>query len=819
MNMQSLNGQWQLHNTKDNTWIKAFVPGCVELDLMHAGLIPDPFVGPNEEKVQWIFDEDWEYQLTFSVDDNLIAHEKVILRCEGIDTVAEIILNGELIGSTDNMFRIYEFDVTNSIRSDNNTLSLRFPSLSKHLAAQYERRFIDDTSKMGIEGGHYMRKAPCHFGWDWGPKLPPIGIWKNIELVGRSEAQFDDIHLRQIHQQDGSVQLIADIAVELWSANDLKLTMSITNPDGQTFQIDHNITDQSQIAHTIANPQLWYPAGYGDQPLYQITFQLQSGQTSLDTRQYQVGLRTIELQQEDDEWGKSFTFVVNGIPVFAKGSNWIPADSFPTRITNERLERWIADAVAANHNMLRVWGGGIYETEDFYDLCDKYGVLVWQDFTFACKIYPMDEEEYLKNVQQEVNDNVKRIRHRASLALWCGNNEMEWGWEAWVWDTDENATLKSGYDIFFHHLLPKWLQDLDPDTPYWPSSPSSNTPFKQSNSNNSGDAHYWSVWHGGQPFTAYREQYPRFMSEFGFQAFPPMETINFYASQEEQNLTSYVMELHQKNKSGNRLIINQMTDNYRIPSSFSKLMYASQVLQAEGIRYGVEHWRRNKHRTSGILYWQLNDCWPVASWSSIDYFGRWKALHYAAKKFYAPVLLSLYDHDDVVEIYLTSDLQHEWQGEVCWQITTTTGAVKDKGVFPASIAADQSMLLEAKKITLSEDERFNTVFITELFEGERLISTQIVTFVPNKHLRLINPDLSHDITIDGVELTIHISAVNLARFVEVKLTGVDTVFSDNFFDIPSNESRTITCQLPIPLSKQEIEKKLTITHLYDSYQG
>jgi beta-mannosidase len=308
------------------------------------------------------------------------------------------------------------------------------------------------------------------------------------------------------------------------------------------------------------------------------------------------------------------------------------------------------------------------------------------------------------------------------------------------------------------------------------------------------------------------------MSEFGFQAFPPMETINFYASKEEQNLTSYVMELHQKNKSGNRLIINQMADNYRIPSSFAKLMYASQVLQAEGIRYGVEHWRRNKNRTSGILYWQLNDCWPVASWSSIDYFGRWKALHYAAKKFYSPVLLSLYDHDDVVEIYMTSDLQREWRGEVRWQITTTVGEVKEKGQFPVSIAADQSVPVKTKSVSLSNDEKFDTVFIAELYEAERLISTQIVTFVPNKHLRLTNPDLSHEITVDGVDLTICVSATNLARFVEVKLTGIDIVFSDNFFDIPPNESRAIACQLPVRLSKQEIEDKLTITHLYDSYQ-
>lgn len=818
METQSLTGQWQLRSSKDDTWIQAFVPGCVQLDLMNAGLIPDPFVGANEERVQWIFDEDWEYQLSFSVEDAIISHDKKFLRFEGVDTIAEICLNGIRVGSTENMFREYEFDVTGVIQRENNSLSIRFPSLLKHLTSEYERRTIDDPSKMGIEGGHYMRKAPCHFGWDWGPKLPPIGIWKDVQLTGRSDAQFGDIHLHQIHQEDGSVQMIAEVSVDPWDISALTLTMSITNPEGKTIQTEHNLSQETRIFHTIAHPHLWYPAGYGDQPLYQIRFELHKGQTALDVRQYQVGLRTIELRQEDDEWGKSFTFVVNGIPIFSKGSNWIPADSFPTRISRDRLQSLIADAVKANHNMLRVWGGGIYESEDFYDLCDQYGLLVWQDFAFACKIYPMDEEPYLENVQKEIIDNVSRIRHRASLALWCGNNEMEWGWESWRWDNDENASLKTGYDIFFHHLLPKWLGELDPDTPYWPSSPSSNTPFKQTNANHSGDAHYWEVWHGGKPFLSYREQYPRFMSEFGFQAFPPVETINFYAPKEEQNLTSYVMELHQKNNSGNRLIINQMADNYRIPSAFTKLMYVSQVLQAEGIRYGVEHWRRNKHRTSGILYWQLNDCWPVASWSSIDYFGRWKALHYAAKKFYAPVLMSLYDHDDVVEIFLTSDLQHEWQGELRWQLVTTVGEVIEKGQFAVSISADQSLPVRTQKIILSDDDKFNSVFIAELYEEENLISTQVVTFVPNKHLKLTNPQISHAITVDGLELSILISAVNLARFVEIKLTGIDTVFSDNFFDIPPNDSRTVTCQLPIKLSKEEIEERLSIMHLFESYQ-
>ncbi len=370
--------------------------------------------------------------------------------------------------------------------------------------------------------------------------------------------------------------------------------------------------------------------------------------------------------------------------------------------------------------MLRVWGGGFYEEERFYDLCDRYGILVWQDFIFSCSIYPFDDPEFVENVRLEVTENIRRLRHRASLALWCGNNEMEWGWVDWNWNLPEQQDLKAAYDLFFHHTLPAWCQVEDPDHPYWPSSPSSDTPFVDPNGQRQGDSHYWDVWHGRKPFTAYRDQYPRFMSEFGFQALPPLATIRTYADEADWNMTSYIMEQHQKNASGNSLMVGQMLDTFRLPKDFASLVYLSMALQAEGIRYGVEHWRRHPDRVAGILYWQLNDCWPVASWSSLDYFGRWKALHYAARRFYAPLMLSIEDKPPAQEVYISNDTLEPWIGTVRWSLETLDGEVLTSGqavVKAAPQSATQVCKLDFSD-RISDDNLRKLVFIAELWQGD-----------------------------------------------------------------------------------------------------
>jgi beta-mannosidase len=548
---------------------------------------------------------------------------------------------------------------------------------------------------------------------------------------------------------------------------------------------------------------------------------LESGKNVLDSRRYQVGLRTVELRREPDQWGESFTFVVNGIPLFVKGADWIPADSFPTRISDSSMEHLIHDAAAAHMNMLRVWGGGFYEEDRFYDLCDRYGILIWQDFIFACGIYP-EEAAFAENVRVEAIENVRRLRHHASLALWCGNNEMEQGWVDWKWNDPNDPTvqrLKAGYDRMFHHLLPDIVAAEDPDRPYWPSSASSGIPFTNPNSQQRGDTHYWEVWHGRKPFSAYREQFPRFMSEFGFQALPPYKTIQTYAALKDQNMTSYIMEHHQRSGSGNGLMVSQMTDTFQMPKDFKSLVYLSMLLQAEGIRYGVEHWRRARERVSGTLIWQLNDCWPVASWSSIDYFGRWKALQYAARKFYVPILLSVEDQGERMGLFVTNDTTSAWNGEVCWSLETLTGEKLDQGTENVSVAA-----LAATPVRwldfgtrVSDENRRKVVFIAELWKDGILRSRQVATFVPNKHLELAKPKIETKISVAGQQLTIQVKTSSLARFVELELAGADVVFSDNYFDLPAGQSLAIICPLPDGWSLEQARAAVRVRSLYNSY--
>ena len=693
------------------------------------------------------------------------------------------------------------------------------------------------------------------------PTSPP----KRYFSSSRSLARLDDVHLRQQHQ-DGQVTISARLAVEQWADSPLSAKVRVTDPDGVVSEAQADVTGEGPTLQVpIAQPQLWWPNGYpstslragGEQPLYEVEVLLLTEGQVCDERTYQMGLRTLELHQEDDEWGRSFTFVVNGMPVFAKGSNWIPADSFPTRLSDEHLENLIRDAAASHQNMLRVWGGGFYEEERFYDLCDRYGILVWQDCVFSCSIYPLDKDPFFENVRVEVFENIRRLRHRASLALWCGNNEMEWGWESWGWaklEFEEEITafveripalkwllrmagerellpdwkvLRDAYDQFFHSTLPKWVGQLDPDTPYWPSSPSSNTPFHDANGQEQGDAHYWDVWHGRQPFTAYRQQYPRFMSEFGFQALPPFETIRTYAEEADWNVTSYIVEHHQRSRGGNGLMIAQMTDTFRMPKDFESLVYLSMVLQAEGIRYGVEHWRRNMHRVSGTLYWQLNDCWPVASWSSLDYFGRWKALHYAARRFYAPVLLSIEDDPPKMGVHVTSDLTQPWGGSVCWSLETLGGEVLASGqeaVSAPPLASTHVCTLDFGK-HLSDDPSTglragnarDVVFVCELRQDDRRIALSVATFVPNKHLSLADPSLAVDVRREGDRLVFECTARSLARFVELALDGADVVFSDNYFDLPAGRTVTVTCPLPEGWALEKAQAALRACSLYDSF--
>ena len=824
MQIQPLTGKWQFQQVGAEDWLPANVPGSVHTDLMASGRIPDPFVADNEKRVQWIAESDWVYRTNFICTDELLSDEKVFLVCEGLDTLATVVLNGHVLGRTDNMFRRYEWELKSLLNAQGvNDLTITFSSPVKYAAEKQAIRPLPGVSQ-AIPGAPHLRKAPCQFGWDWGPQLPPIGVWKDIRLEGYSEARLSEIHLRQ-HHANGQVAVEVQVSVQRWDKAPLAAIVRITAPDGETLEKEVAIParDEVIVKVPISRPELWWPNGYGAQPLYQVEVSLvsagSSGAGPLDLRSYQLGLRKIELRQQEDQWGRSFVFVVNDIPIFAKGSNWIPADSFPTRITDAALEGLIRSAAETHQNMLRVWGGGFYEEERFYDLCDRYGILVWQEFIFSCSVYPLDVPAFLENIRMEVVENVRRLRHRASLALWCGNNEMEWGWADWNWKSPELQDLKSAYDQFFHHTLPAWCRAEDPDHSYWPSSPSSDTPFKDPNGQRQGDAHYWDVWHGRKPFTSYRDQYPRFMSEFGFQALPPLATIRTYADEVDWNMTSYIMEMHQKNASGNSIMVGQMLDTFRLPKDFTSLVYLSLALQAEGIRYGVEHWRRHPDRVAGILYWQLNDCWPVASWSSLDYFGRWKALHYAARRFYAPLMLSIEDKSPEQAVYVSNDLLEPWEGTLRWSLETLAGQVLDSGTAPVKAspqAATQVCKLDFSD-RISDDNVRMLVFIAELYQGDRFIARQTVGFVPVKHLSLADPAVTVDLRSEKSQLIVELTSRSLALLVELSLEGADVIFSDNYFNLPPGRTALVSCPLPAGWSLGRARKAFRLRSVYDSY--
>jgi beta-mannosidase len=824
MQKQSLTGAWQFRQAGAQDWLPAQVPGGVHTDLLALGRIPDPFVADNELKVMWVAETDWEYRHSFNVDKGLLTQDNVTLVCDGLDTLADVYLNGEFLGHADNMFRCWEWDVKDLLHTGENEIRIYFGSPVRFITAKQAQ--LPLLGGGDIPGGPHLRKAPCHWGWDWGPKLPPIGVWKEIRLEGYA-VRFEDVHVRQ-ELDETSATVSADITVETDGWDGIQAVLTVTSPEGETFQAEESLLtliegDPSfaNLSVQIPNPQLWWPNGYGDQPLYEVEVVLKDGKDILDRRIYKIGLRTVELSQEPDQWGKEFAFYVNGVRLFAKGADWIPTDSLPTRITEPMLEGLLQSAVDANMNMLRVWGGGYYPEDMFYDLCDRLGLLVWQDFMFACGIYPADAD-FFENVRIEAVENIRRLRHHAALAIWCGNNEMEQGWCDWGWNKPEdpiNQRLKDGYDRMFHHMLPELLEIEDPDHPYWPSSASANTPFEGANNQVQGDCHYWDVWHGRKPFTAYRTQFPRFMSEFGFQALPPLKTIATYADPADWNMTSYIMEHHQRSGSGNGLMIAQMTDTFRMPRHFPSLVYLSLILQAEGIRYGVEHWRRNRNRVSGTLIWQLNDCWPVASWASLDYFGRWKALHYAAKRFYAPLLLSVADHGKTMKIHVTSDLVEPVDVEIRWRLETLDGKALQKGeqVIRAEALADTLVSTHDFSPQVSADNQRNVVFVAEMWRDGQLAATSVTPFVANKHLELRKPGLKTQVSVEGQTLYVDITARSLARFVELSLDDADVVFSDNYFDLPAGRTVRISAPLPEGWSAAQAESALKVQSLYESF--
>jgi beta-mannosidase len=845
MDIQSLNGNWQVRQFNFEEWLPACVPGGIHTDLLAAGRIPDPFYGDNEKAVQWVAEKDWVYRRYFYPSPALIDHEHISLVLSGVDTLAEVRLNGKILGAVDNAFRTWEWDVIHILRPGENVLEILFRSPLAYIRGRERMRPMSDL-RMGIPGGPHLRKPPSHFGWDWGPKIPCIGIWREVRLEGRSRARIIDARIEQLHEHtedpgEDLVTLTARVNTEIWAEKDvpLNLHMRVTAPDGSLRRAKMPLQAQAALPLKIFKPQIWWPNGLGEHPLYTIDIELVEGDPGsesariVDTRRYTIGLREIELRQQEDAWGKSFSFVVNGVPVFCKGANWIPADSFPTRVTGERYEKLIRSAAEANHNMLRVWGGGYYEDDCFYDLCDRYGILVWQDFMFACYTYPLDDPAYVDTVRCEVHDNIHRLRHHACLALWCGNNEIETMAPSLGWLKKFSGPMQ-GYENFFYHILPQIVSSEDPGRPYWPSSPSSNDVFQSPNGEKNGDAHLWNVYHAFRPPEYYRKQNPRFASEFGMQSLPPMETLASFTATDDlrtaKDVQRPVMRLHQRAKAGNSKLVWYIAQRFRLPRSLDGLIYLSQVLQAEAIRIGVEHWRRHPDRTAGALYWQLNDCWPVISWAGIDYYGRWKALMYASRRFFAPLALSVEEVTEKgqrrVNVWLSNDLPAGWEGRLCWTLETLDGEVLEGGnqqVRVGPVSAEcvlQKDFAKAQTRTQKKVDWRKTVFIAELWtpqtvEGETRLAIQVTSFGPEKNMPFSDPALQTRTEMQEDRLVITVQAKRLARFIELSLPGGDARFSDNFFDLPAGRSQTVECLLPPGWMAEEASAALRIRSLVD----
>ena len=773
--VKELNQNWKMRKVGDTGYIDAAVPGSVYNDLLNAGLIEDPYWRDNEDKVCEIMENDFEYITSFSLDEETKRKTHILLHFDGLDTICDVYMNDELLGSTNNMHRIWEFDIKDRLQYEN-TLKIIIHSPNKYIREQYA---IDpaDGAEETMTGFPLIRKAHCMFGWDWGAKLPDAGIWRKV-CVYAYEKKIEDLYITQKHS-DNKVELDLNVVC------DGHYSVEIISPDGVKA-----VYNNSPEKIEIENPMLWWPNGYGRQNLYTVTVTMDGGFDSITKR---IGLRTMTMNRTKDEYGEMFAHEVNGVSIFAMGADYIPEDQILSRMNKERSRELLQCCKDANFNCIRVWGGGFYPDDWFYDLCDEMGFVVWQDFMFACAHYNLTEE-FEETICKEFEDNIKRIRHHACLGLWCGNNEMEDFTLQGRW----NRTMPqlADYIKIYEYLIPKALKKYDPQTFYWPSSPSSGGSFDKPNSYDKGDTHYWEVWFASKPFSEYRKYYFRYLSEFGFQAFPDMKTIESFTLSEDRNVLSYIMEKHQRSDSGNGNIMNYMSRTYLYPISFDQFVYASQLLQADGIKYGVEHFRRNRGRCMGAVYWQLNDCWPVISWSSIDYYGRFKALQYFAKRFFAPLMLSCceegllsvvtnvnrdnYGCEKSIRLCVSNETVTDRTVTVKWELRNNKSEIIESGEDTVTVEKLSSLWLDRHTF---ENADITTDYVSyDMYENGEYISGGTVIFNVPKHYKFLNPDLSYEI--NGDEITVKAEAY--AKGVEI-ISDSDMWLSDNFFDLNADE--------------------------------
>jgi beta-mannosidase len=841
-----LDAQWEFRAVSKTDqavmqdWHPAQVPGVVQTDLLKDGLIPDPFYQDNDTRLQWIGLTDWEYRTTFQVDAATLAHDHVDFVFEGLDTYADVYVNDQAVVHADNMFRRWRVPVKTLLKAGPNTLRIVFHSpiesmIPKVKALPYilpSVTTINTGNEENVATAPYTRKAGYQYGWDWGPRYVTEGIWQPIRVETWDALRIENLHIQQETINKDVAALSAEFNVE--ASRGVPATIEITygQLSGAAFPVVRQAVqlvpgaNQIAVPILIANPKLWYPNGYGAQDRYQFSAVIRVGRDVAANASLKTGLRSIELRRERTKTGKSFEFVVNGIPVFAKGADVIPFDSFPNRVT-PAIHRQILEAARDAHmNMVREWGGGYYESDDFYDICDELGILVWQEFMFGGDMVP-GNPEFQNNVKQEAIDQVTRLRDHPSIVLWCGNNEVETGWVHWgdrqifkeaVSPTDREKVW-TDYVVLFHGILSQVVSQYASPVPYWGSSPSAN--FEEPpDSQDDGDMHYWQVWHALAPIEMYTQQFPRFMSEYGFQSFPEMRTIRTFAKPDDMDIRSATMQDHQKNHGGNERILTYMLRWYPEPKDFPSFVYLSQVLQAEAIKVGAEHLRRQMPNTMGSLYWQLNDCWPVASWASIDYYGHWKALQYYAKRFYDDVIVSPFAHDGKLDVYVVSDKLQPLSGTIRTRLLDFSGKVLTEKTQDVQIPAQSSAIyftLDEKDLLANADPQ-KTFLVFDLAVGGKPVSRNLI-FFDTMH----NLDLPKSVKIDASldssnrSYTATLRAPVLARSVYLSFGDLDVQTSDNYFDLLPGEEITVKLKTPSSVSLDQLKSAMQIVSLTDAF--
>ncbi len=823
MIIKDLGGLWELRMIGEDSFgigsqsIKAQVPGTVYHTLLTEKKIPDPYWRDNELQVLPLMDNDFEYRTVFEVSEEDKYCDSLILRFEGIDTLADIYLNDMQIGSVNNMHRAWEFNILWEAQVGSNELRVLLHSPTRYIKEENAKVYTGGSHE-AMEGFPHLRKAHCMFGWYWGPRIPDAGIFRPVKLLCVEKARFDDVRISQKHNREKN-QVVLDVITreEVFDHDmDCIVKVTVTEPEKERSSKEKARVYRQREDGTILikSPKLWWPRGYGSQPLYSVCAELYSHDgILLDVWEKKIGLRTMTVNTDADEWGNRFAHEVNGVCIFAMGADYIPEDNLFPRITKERTGELLKAAAIANHNCIRVWGGGYYPDDYFYDCCDELGLLVWQDFMFACASYELDEE-FDQNIRAEISENVRRIRHHASLALWCGNNEMETQTLDRCWKPSKKQT--ADYIKLYEYIIPSIVKKEDPDAFYWPSSPSSGGSFDNPWDENRGDMHYWDVWHGGKPFTEFRKFYFRYLSEFGFQSFPAMRTIESVTLPEDRNVFSRVMEMHQRNVAANGKILNYLSATYLYPKDFEQFVYASQLLQADAIRYGVEHFRRNRGRCMGAVVWQLNDIWPVASWASIDYYGRWKALHYAERRMFAPIMISCEEHGEIderpyciterihplatsIRLNVSNETMQEVTGTVSFELRDSDG----KPLSGANTAGEETVTVPAlsshwcDRVEFTGLEERKTYAAYTFTVGEEIVSEGIALFTAPKHFLFKAPELS----LTAEDDVIHVKAVHFAKSVAIESSGDDLILSDNYFDMNPGEKTIRVLQGKADLQK------------------